>query len=77
MIKENIKDLLQRYEDYTLQSKGLTDQELFDFVFSITKSLQDAFQDSMNELVEKLDGENFKTVYNVINKNFNRNVENF
>lgn len=69
---EKLKDLLQTYEDLSFQGKGLTDQQLFDFVFSIKKSLKDAFQDSMNELLENLDGESFKTVYNVINKNFNR-----
>lgn len=67
-----LKDLLQTYEDLSLQGKGLTDQQLFDFVYSIKQNLGNAFQDSMNELVEKLDGESFKTVYNVINKNFNR-----
>lgn len=69
---EKLKDLLQTYEDLSLQGKGLTDQQLFDFVYSIKQNLRNAFQDSMNELVEKLDGESFKTVYNVINKNFNR-----
>lgn len=69
---EKLKDLLQIYEDLSLQGKGLTDQQLFDFVFSIKKSLKDVFQDSMNELLENLDGESLKTVYNVINKNFNR-----
>lgn len=67
-----LKDLLQTYEDYSSQLKGLTDQQLFDFVYSIKQNLGNAFQDSMNELVEKLDGESFKIVYNVINKNFNR-----
>lgn len=67
-----LKDLLQTYEDYSHQLKGLTSQQLFDFVYSIKQNLRNAFQDSMNELVEKLDGESFKTVYNVINKNFNR-----
>ncbi len=66
-----LKDLLQTYEDYSSQLKGLTDQQLFDFVYSIKENLRNAFQDSMNELVEKLDGESFKIVYNVINKNFN------
>lgn len=67
-----LKDLLEVYEDYSSQLKGLTDQQLFDFVYSIKQNLRNAFQDSMNELVDKLDGESFKTVYNVINKNFNR-----
>lgn len=66
-----LKDLLQTYEDYSSQLKGLTDQQLFDFVYSIKQNLRNSFQDSMNELVEKLDGESFKVVYNVINKNFN------
>lgn len=69
---EKLKDLLQTYEDYSHQLKGLTDQQLFDFVYSIKENLRNAFQDSMNELVDKIDGESFKTVYNVINKNFNR-----
>ena len=69
---EKLKDLLETYEDLSFQLKGLTDQQLFDFVYSIKQNLRNAFQDSMNELVEKLDGESFKTVYNVINKNFNR-----
>ena len=68
---EKLKDLLQTYEDLTFQGKGLTDQQLFDFVYSIKQNLRNEFQNSMNELVEKLDGESFKTVYNVINKNFN------
>lgn len=67
-----LKDLLETYEDYSSQLKGLTDQQLFDFVYSIKQNLRKAFQDSMNELIDKLDGESFKTVYNVINKNFNR-----
>ena len=67
-----LKNLLETYEDLSFQLKGLTDQQLFDFVYSIKQNLRNAFQDSMNELVEKLDGESFKTVYNVINKNFNR-----
>lgn len=50
-----LKDLLQTYEDYSHQLKGLTDQQLFDFVYSIKENLRNAFQDSMNELVEKLD----------------------
>jgi hypothetical protein len=69
---EKLKDLLQTYEDLSFQGNGLTDQQLFDFVYSIKQNLGNAFQDSMNELVEKLDGESFKIVYNVINKNFNR-----
>lgn len=68
----DLKTLLQSYEDLSSQLKGLTDQELFDCVYSIKESLKNAFQDSMNELVEKLDGESFKIVYNVINKKFNR-----
>lgn len=68
----DLKTLLGAYEDLSSQLKGLTDQELFDFVYSIKENLKNAFQDSMNELVEKLDGESFKIVYNVINKNFNR-----
>lgn len=67
-----LKYLLETYEYYSSQLKGLTDQQLFDFVYSIKQNLRNAFQDSMNELVDKLDGESFKTVYNVINKNFNR-----
>lgn len=70
---EKLKDLLQTYEDLSFQGKGLTDQQLFDFVFSIKQNLRNAFQDSMNELLENLDGESFKIVYNVINKNFNKN----
>ena len=70
---EKLKDLLETYEDLSFQLKGLTDQQLFDFVYSIKQNLRNAFQDSMNELVEKLDGESFKIVYNVINKNFNKN----
>ena len=67
-----LKNLLETYEDLSFQGNGLTDQQLFDFIYSIKQNLKNAFQDSMNELVEKLDGESFKIAYNVINKNFNR-----
>ena len=66
-----LKNLLETYENLSFQGGGLTDQQLYDFVHSIKQNLKNAFQDSMNELVEKLDREIFKTVYNVINKNFN------
>lgn len=66
----DLKKLLKSYEDWSFQLKGLTDQQLFDLVYAVKQSLKDSFQNSMNELVGKLDGEDFKTVYDVINKNF-------